>query len=155
MGAEHSYTITLSNNNTEKQAIDYLLSADKRFLHPTKDGRKAVIQKLGLPASFSRTYDLIMVDGVKRADGELILTDEDPVTLIEVKSTRKKLLNNPHGFFFGATENEFKLAKQLGDRFKFCFVCLHPEAPSYQLLTLAELQPIIATQRIQFQINLR
>lgn len=67
---------------------------------------------------------------------------------------KKKLVNNPRGFFFGATENEFNLAKKFEAKFRFCFVSLHPESRSYKLLTLSELNSIIKTKRVQYQINL-
>ncbi|GCF82072.1 hypothetical protein BKL48_25215 [Bacillus cereus] len=53
------------------------------------------------------------------------------ITLIELKTTKKEVPNNSLGFFFGVTENEFELARLLGNQYKFCFVCLH--------VTLAEL----------------
>jgi hypothetical protein len=155
MGAEHSYKITLSNNKTEKQAIDYLLSVDNRFLLPTKEGRKAIAEKLKLEKSFTRTYDLIMVEGRVRGEDELTIIERDVITLVEIKSTLKKLSDNPHGFFFGATENEFKLAERLDEQFRFCFVCLHPDKPSFVLLSLADLKQLIVTKRIQYQINLK
>lgn len=78
----------------------------------------------------------------------------DDITLIELKTTKKKLINLPSGFFFGATESEFALATQLGNQYKFCFISLHIESSNYVLLTLEELNKIIKTKRIQYQINL-
>ena len=77
------------------------------------------------------------------------------ITLIEIKSTKKKLENNPYGFFFGATENEFDIALKLGNKYKFCFVCLHPDTTNYVTLTTKELDKIIKNKRIQYQINLK
>ena len=57
--------------------------------------------------------------------------------------------HNPKGFFFGATENEFNLAKRLGDGY------IHKDSLSHALLTLTELEKIIKTKRIQFQINIQ
>ena len=75
--------------------------------------------------------------------------------LIELKTTKKPIYHPPHGFFFGATENEFSLARKLGKKFKFCFVSLHPETLGYRLLTLEELEPYILKKRIQYQVNLK
>ncbi|MEQ6357328.1 hypothetical protein ABNX05_22190 [Lysinibacillus sp. M3] len=47
--------------------------------------------------------------------------DLNSLILIELKITKKYLPDNPKGFFFVATKNEFYLAKLLGDRYKFCF----------------------------------
>ena len=76
------------------------------------------------------------------------------MTLIELKTTQKCLPECPKGFFFGATENEFELARQLGDQYRFCFVCLHPDSPGFSLVSEAELQALIRTKRTQYQINL-
>ena len=68
---------------------------------------------------------------------------------------KKKLLNNPSKFFFGATQNEFDLADKLKDKYKFCFVSLHEESQSASFLTKDEMFEIIQNKRIQFQINLK
>jgi hypothetical protein len=74
--------------------------------------------------------------------------------LVELKTTKKYLPNNPRGFFFGATENEFNFGEILGDKFRFCFVSLHEKGSSFALLTIEELDLIIRNKRIQYQINL-
>jgi hypothetical protein len=78
----------------------------------------------------------------------------EDLILVELKTTKKKLLSLPAGFFFGATDNEFQLARKLGEQYKFCFISLHPETPKYSLLSLEELEKIIRTKRLQYQINL-
>jgi hypothetical protein len=85
---------------------------------------------------------------------EVIETHVDEIILIELKVTKKFLPMSPKGFFFGATENEFKFGELLGDRFRFCFVCLHPGSISHVLLSIDELEKLIRTRRIQYQINL-
>ncbi len=155
MAGKASYTITLNNNRSEKEALDYLLAENELFLLPDKVGRKQIMTLLGLDRSFSRAFDLVMIKGRKRKDGNVItVTNPADVTLIELKTTKKKLPDNPKGFFFGATENEFKLANKLGPQYKFCFVCLHQDKKSYCLLTAKELSALIKTKRTQYQINL-
>ena len=85
---------------------------------------------------------------------EAIQTHIDEITLIELKCTRAFLPNNPKGFFFGATQNEFEFGERLGDKFRFCFVSLNPKSLSHALLSVPELERIIRTKRIQYQINL-
>ena len=63
--------------------------------------------------------------------------------------------DNPNGFFFGVTENEFELAKKMGDQYLFCFVCLHPESLSYKYMNLSEVEEMTRTKRVQYQINFR
>ena len=109
---------------------------------------------LGIDRRFSRAFDLVLIPGFTNLNEVIRLNKTEEITLIELKTTKKKLENLPTGFFFGATESEFTLAKQLGDNYKFCFVSIHEETKKYVLLTLDELNKIIKTKRIQFQINL-
>jgi len=155
MASRKSYVITLANNKTEKQAIDYLLEANPNFLLPSKEGRKEVVKKLGIEASYSRTFDLILIDGHTNQEDAIRLADSEKITLVEVKSTMKMLSENPYGFFFGATENEFNLAERLGAGYLFCFVSLHPDSKSYVLLSLDEMRGYIKSKRTQFQINFK
>ncbi|MBG9533245.1 hypothetical protein ABE48_19130 [Bacillus thuringiensis] len=154
MSNQHSFTITKSNNATEKAGINYLQSKDERFINPDKETRKKILEKFNIPKKFHRTFDLIYVENGKMENGQVNIDDLLDITLIELKTTQKELPNNPLGFFFGATENEFELASLLGNQYKFCFVCLHSNCPSYKVLTLAELDEIIQRKRIQYQINL-
>lgn len=78
----------------------------------------------------------------------------EDIILVELKTTKKFLPENPKGFFFGATENEFNFGKILGDRFRFCFVSMNEKGSSFSLQTLEELEVRIKNKRIQYQINL-
>ena len=154
MASHKSYSITLSNNKTEKEALDFLLSRKCGFVRPDKKGRKEILHLLRLPASFARTFDLLWLPGAAKAGDHVDIRNLNQFTLVEVKSTKKKLPKHPAGFFFGATKNEFDLAKRLGNKFRFCFVCLHPNIRKYSLMTLGELNRKIKTKRVQYQINL-
>ena len=112
------------------------------------------MEALDLPRKFARAFDLIQATGHINSVNEITLADTENIRLIELKTTEKYLPNAPKGFFFGATQNEFDLAEQLGDRFAFCFVCLNEKSRGFYLLTLAELNKLIVTKRIQHQINL-
>jgi hypothetical protein len=152
MAGPHSYGATLKNNKTENAAISFLLSSDHRFLPLSKEDRGHLLSLFGLERSFSRAFDLIYIrEGASR--NIKVLSMEDLI-LVELKTTQKKLSGNPAGFFFGATENEFQLARRLGDKYKFCFVSLHSESKTYKLLSLTELELMIRTKRTQYQINL-
>lgn len=154
MTSNHSYTITLSNNNSEKEAIEFLISSDNKFLNPSKESPKVIMELLSIDKKYIRAFDLIMIPGHTNLDEVIVLKKLEDIVLIELKTTKKKLLNLPKGFFFGATESEFQLATQLGLNYKFCFVSLHPETTSFVLLSLEELNKIIKSKRIQYQINL-
>ena len=152
MAHDHSYGATLKNNITENSAINFLLEADSRFRRPNKEERKEILNLLGLSKTFSRAFDLVFLPSPD-VDSFLSISVEKLV-LVELKTTQKKLINNPEGFFFGATENEFQLADKLGKQYYFCFVSLHPESKSYKMLSLNELNSRIKTKRVQYQINL-
>jgi hypothetical protein len=154
MANPHSYTITLDNNKSEKEAISFLLASNVNFLNPDKESRKVIMEMLGIDRKFSRAFDLVLIPGFTNLNEVIRLNKTEQITLIELKTTKKKLENLPTGFFFGATESEFTLARQLGENYQFCFVSIHEETKKYVLLTLNELNKIIKTKRIQFQINL-
>lgn len=152
MAHDHSYGATLKNNKTENAAIDFLLASEPRFRKPSALERKDILKRFGLPATFSRAFDLVLLPSVGMANIQSASLDQ--LVLVELKTTQKKLDNNPSGFFFGATENEFNLANKLGLQYRFCFVSLHPESMKYVLLTSKELEALIKTKRLQYQINL-
>jgi len=153
---DQSFTITRRNNATEKEGIQYLESLNEGFFFVNKDERKRILELLEQPKNFSRSFDMVLIP--RLAGSELTLgaieTHIGELTLIELKCTRAFLPQNPKGFFFGATENEFKFGERLGDKFRFCFVCLNPESLSYALLSVPALETRIRTKRIQYQINL-
>lgn len=155
MARKHSYTITHSNYTSEKEAIQFLTNSESSFIHPDKESRKRILELMEIDKKFSRAFDLVQVEGHNSLENVIEIQEKSKITLIELKTTKKKLPNNPRGFFFGATENEFELARRMGGQFKFCFVSLHPESLGYELLTLIDLESIIRTKRIQYQINLK
>ena len=154
MARAHSFVITLSNNRTESEGLDLVLSASRDLFLPDLNGRKEIIKILGLKKEFLRAFDLVRVAGANADSNTLPISNPKGITLIELKTTKKRLPDNPYGFFFGATENEFNLAEQMGIQFNFAFVCLHPDCPSVKFLTLAELMPLMRQKRTQFQVNL-
>lgn len=154
MASKKSYTITLSNNSTEKQAQDYLLKENPNFIMFDLEGRKAIMELMGIDKKFGRAFDLIMVKGHTNLEKVIELNDPSLITLIELKTTQKYLPELPKGFFFGATENEFDLAKHFGDQYQFCFVSLHQDSLGYALTTEKEMNKLVRNKRVQYQINL-
>jgi len=103
-----------------------------------------------------QAFDLIYIPdkvGIEINSHFLEIYLED-IILIELKTTKKFLPENPKGFFFGATENEFNFGRLLGSQFRFCFVSLNEKGSSHSLQTLEELEAKIKNKRIQYQINL-
>ena len=156
MSRKHSFKLTLSNNVTEKEGVNYLIEKQTGFFKIDLDMKKNLLDIAEIPHNFFESFDMVYIPKLKGQNFEkdFIETHLDEIIFIELKTTKKFLPENPKGFFFGATENEFNFGKKLGDRFRFCFVCLNEKSPSYALLTLEELDKRIRNKRIQFQINL-
>lgn len=156
MSRKHSFVLTLSNNVTEKEGVNYLIENHTGFFKIDLARKRELLDLLNMSHKFLQAFDLIYVPEMvgKVADTNFIQTYLEDIILVELKTTKKYLPENPKGFFFGATENEFNFGILLGDRFRFCFVCLNEKSLSFALLTTQELEGIIKNRRIQFQINL-
>ena len=154
--AEQSFTITLANNRTEKAGIDYLTANTTGYFYVDNATRKRILELLEKPLKYVRAFDMVFIPRFEgqTLNEQFIETHIDEIVLIELKVTRKYLPENPKGFFFGATQNEFDFGEMLGEKFRFCFVSLHERGSSHALLSIAELEAIIRTRRIQYQINL-
>ena len=156
MSRKHSFVITLSNNKTEKEGVLYLLENHVGFYETTKESKKEILSLLNLESRFAQSFDLIYIPNldIEKLDNEHLKIHLEDIILVELKTTKKYLPQNPKGFFFGATENEFNFGKILGNKFRFGFVCLHEDSKSFALLTIEELDSIVRNKRIQYQINL-
>ena len=86
MANTHSYTITLDNNKSEKEAINYLIESNSEFLNPDKQSRKFIMENLNIPNQFSRAFDLIMINGRNNKSQSIELFDFEGIILIELKT---------------------------------------------------------------------
>ncbi len=156
MSRKHSFILTLSNNVTEKEGVNYLIENYTGFFKIDLATKKQLLDLLKIDHRFLQAFDLIYVPEMvgKVADKDFIQTYLEDIILVELKTTKKYLPENPKGFFFGATENEFNFGKILGDRFRFCFVSMNEKGSSFSLQTIQELEARIKNRRIQYQINL-
>ncbi len=156
MSRKHSFTLTLSNNVTEKEGVLFLLDNHTGFFKIDLETKKELLDLLKVERRFLQSFDLIYIPEMvgKTIDSDFIKTHLEDIIFVELKTTKKYLPENPKGFFFGATENEFNFGKILKDKFLFCFVTLNEEAPSFVLLSIEELEKRIRNKRIQYQINL-
>lgn len=160
MSREASYGKTRRNNKVEDRALNVLLNASASFQRPDSATRKLILTLLGLDEYSSRAFDLVQTDVLTpKLTTENVRDFVDTIRLIEVKATEAAIEDeNLHGFFFGATENEYRLATRLGDRYKFGFVVLNPGSsrpPFFVLLTIKEVKERTRTKRIQYQVNFR
>lgn len=156
MSRKHSFVITVSNNLTEKEGVNFLMENYTGFFKIDLATKKELLDLLKIEHRFLQAFDLIYVPEMvgKIADVGFVQTYLEDIILVELKTTKKYLPENPKGFFFGATENEFNFGKILGSRFRFCFVSLNEKGSSYAFLALEELEERIKNRRIQYQINL-
>lgn len=156
MSRKHSFTLTLSNNVTEKEGVLFLLNNHTGFFKIDLDTKKELLDLLKIERRYLQSFDLIYVPEMigKTINSDFLKIYLEDIIFVELKTTKKYLPKNPKGFFFGATENEFNFGKILKDKFLFCFVTLNEKAPSFVLLSIEELDKIIRNKRIQYQINL-
>lgn len=161
MSREASYGKTKLNNVSEDSALRVLLDDSTLcFQRPDSKVRKRILELLDAGEFSHRAFDLVQTDiAIPALTLENVEEFIDGVTLIEVKATKKAIEDeNLHGFFFGATDNEYRLATHLGSRFKFAFVVLAPRAdrkPFFVLLTMAEVDGRTRTKRVQYQVNFK
>jgi hypothetical protein len=156
MSRKHSFILTLSNNVTEKEGINYLIENHTGFFKIDLAMKKELLDLLNIEHRYLQAFDLIYLHDMvgKEVNSNFLETYLEDIILIELKTTKKYLPENPKGFFFGATENEFNFGKILGARFRFCFVSINEKGSSFSLQTIDELEARIKNRRIQFQINL-
>ena len=124
MSRKHSFILTLSNNVTEKEGVNYLIENHTGFFKIDLVTKKELLNLLKIDHRFLQAFDLIYVPEMagKNINSNFVQTYLEDIILVELKTTKKYLPENPKGFFFGATENEFKFGEILGDRLRFCFV---------------------------------
>lgn len=118
--------------------------------------KKELLDLFKIDYKFLQSFDLIYIPQLvgQIVNSAFIETNKDDIIFVELKTTKKYLPNNPKGFFFGATKNEFDFAEKLKDKFRFCFVSINEKGSSHCLLTINELEQIIKNKRVQYQINL-
>jgi hypothetical protein len=155
------FTKSLSNKGTEREGIGLLLT-DPRFQVIDLLTKRRILQLIGKPGAFgTQTFDAVMtprpiepitLDNIDEAFPEL--------RLIEMKTTRKPIRNESlHGFFFGATEREYDMARTLDRQYLFAFIVLNDAneygRPFAVLLTLDEVERRTLKRRVQYQVNFR
>ena len=150
-----------SNKRVEKQGISLLLR-DPRFQLVDLPTKRRILELIGKSDAFGyQTFDLVMT---KRQVDPITVQTVDEVfsqlTLVEMKTTKGAVEDQAlRGFFFGATEREYAMARALGDRYCFAFVVLNDsnvfERPFAVLLTLDEVKARTRQERVQYQVNFR
>lgn len=150
-----------ANKRVEREGISLLLR-DHRFQLVDLPTKRRILELIGTSATFGhQTFDLVMTpmphppitpESVDDVFAEL--------TLVEMKTTKGAVSDQAlRGFFFGATEREYAMARALGDRYCFAFVVLNDNnvfaRPFAVLLTLEEVEARTRQKRVQYQVNFR
>jgi hypothetical protein len=140
----------LQNLSSENDGLKYLINQDSSLIVPTLDQKKKLLRIVGKPNIYSRSFDLVRI----KASNFDSISSTDDFELVEVKVTKKYLKDFPKNFFFGMTQNEDLLLKELDGIFTLCLVSIHETKPCHIFLTHKDLELLIKNKRIQYQINL-
>jgi hypothetical protein len=89
LASNQSYTITLDNNKSEKEAIDFLMKSDASFISPDKLSRKKLLEVFNIDSKYARAFDLILIPGHTNLEEVIELKSLENVTFIELKTTKK------------------------------------------------------------------
>ena len=121
MSRKHSFTLTLSNNTTEKEGVLFLLDNHTGFFKIDLEAKKELLDLLKIERRYLQSFDLIYIPDMvgKTINSNFLKTYLEDIIFVELKTTKKYLPENPKGFFFGATENEFNFGKILENKFLF------------------------------------
>ena len=101
MSRKHSFVITVSNNVTEKEGVNFLLENYTGFFKIDLHTKKELLDLLNVEHRFLQSFDLIYVPEMvgKISDTGFVQTYLEDILLIELKTTKKYLPDNPEGFF--------------------------------------------------------
>ena len=149
------------NKRTEKEGVSLLLR-DPRFQLVDLQTKRRILELIGVTGAFgTQTFDLVMTPApVAPITVENVEEHFPGLTLVEMKTTKGAVEDQAlRGFFFGATEREYAMAKALGPRYCFAFVVLNQTnifgKPFAVLLDLEEVEQRTRTRRIQYQVNFK
>ena len=122
----------IKNLLSENEGLEYLKRLDKDLISPSLEQKKVLLSLVNLPNIYSRSFDLVKL---KVNSFEDVKSSKD-FLLVEVKVTKKYLVNFPKGFFFGMTQNEDNLLKQLEGIFIMCLVSVNEMQSSHLYLII-------------------
>lgn len=101
MSRKHSFVLTLSNNVTKKEGINYLIEDHTGFFKIDLVTKKELLTLLKIDHRFLQSFDLIYLPEMagKIINSNFIQTYLEDIILVELKTTKKYLPENPKGFF--------------------------------------------------------
>lgn len=149
------------NLTTENDAFAVVIS-DPHYQVPDKKIKTTILEHFAIKGLHTiRTFDLVRTNSSAPPLNDQNVGDFlAEIRLCEIKSTKAPIKNAAlNGFFFGATETEYNLARALGAHYLFVFVVLNSEndyrRPFFVPLTLAQVENRTRARRIQYQVNFR
>lgn len=149
------------NKRTEREGVSLLLR-DPRFQLVTLATKRRILELIGTsPAFGAQTFDLVMTPAPAPPITPDNVDEHFPtLTLVEMTTTKGAVADQAlRGFFFGATEREYAMAKALGPRYCFAFVVLNDTnvftRPFAVLLDLEEVEQRTRQRRVQYQVNFK
>lgn len=91
MSRKHSFTLTLSNNVTEKEGVNYLIENTTGFFKIDLLTKRHLLDLLQIEHRFLQAFDLIYVPEMvgKVIDSTFIQTYLEDIILVELKTTKK------------------------------------------------------------------
>lgn len=140
-----------ANREREKRGFELLRRDLPGFYAPNTAEKKRLLELLGISKRFQQTFDAVRLNVPSFAE----VRNAKDFDLLELKVTDECLPHQPHGFFFGMTENEEMLLKVLEGKYFLCLVCMNPDSPGFTLVDWAELLTLTQNKRVQYQINLK
>ena len=158
--SEIKFGKSLSNRRVENAGLQLLL-LDPRFQALDLQTKHRIVTLLPVGEFGIQTFDAVMTP--EPSDPITIDNIDEAlpsIRLVEMKTTKKPIRDEAlNGFFFGATEREYAMAKALGDKYLFASVVLNENNAYgrrfFVLLTLDQIERRTRAKRIQYQVNFR
>ena len=93
MSRKHSFILTLSNNVTEKEGVNYLIENHTGFFKIDLVTKKELLNLLKIDHRFLQAFDLIYVPEMagKNINSNFVQTYLEDIILVELKTTKKYL----------------------------------------------------------------
>jgi hypothetical protein len=91
MSRKHSFILTLSNNVTEKEGVNYLIENHTGFFKIDLSTKKKILDLLQIEHRFLQSFDMIYIPDLvgKEINGDEIETYLEDMILVELKTTKK------------------------------------------------------------------
>ena len=117
-----------SGQTTAKKAAAILVAKNQGFVIPTASQRQNLLVAYAKRGKvvYGKAFDIVRLSGVvDLADLGDIERNLDEITILEIKSSRKKLGSDFAGYFFALTAAKVLVAQSLKKRFRFVLVNTH------------------------------